>query len=585
MTSSPAVAPVPPETAPAPSPRRRPSLAAIVVCLFLAQIMALRITSTYPVLNGVVDEPAHIVTGLQLHQSGGNAFDYGHPRLPVFLIGWGPFLGGVRLAGAADGELPRSFGGGHDYWKALTLGRMGTLPFVPVLVVYSYLWGASLFGTRAGLAACFLATFSPNLLAHAGLATVDFAVTTAVLAAAFHLRRWALHPTWKNSVLAGSICGLAVLCKLSAAAFLTPIALAYLWIARWERGKLAEKPPRNVAPRAVAGCAAALGIIWLVYLLTGYSSASFEQMVQRSLNYGKQYGLPFASGEAKPPAGAYAAAKWFPIVPPPMRAGLVALGAHAQNGHESFLLGDRSRTGWWYYFPVALAVKTTLPLLVLIVLAAVVLALECSRERLRRSLYALAGAAGVLAIGMAASINIGIRHVLPIYPFLAVFAAGVFAPRPTAAGRRRAATALGLLLLAGHGIESAAAHPDYLGYFNQIARGREAEFLVDSNLDWGQDLARLSEYVRKMGIEQLHLSYFGTADPAGFGIAGVKDFGPDDRPTGWIAISASHLQGISLRGPVREPGYHWLKSHRVHARIGTSIFLYYLPDNKNVSPH
>jgi hypothetical protein len=140
------------------------------------------------------------------------------------------------------------------------------------------------------------------------------------------------------------------------------------------------------------------------------------------------------------------------------------------------------------------------------------------------------------------------------------------------AGRHRspAWAAAVALLVCWHGVESLRAHPDYLPYFNQIARGDEHNILGDSNLDWGQDLRRLARYVEENGIENLSLSYFGTASPEAVGLEDFRRFGPRDRPRGWVAVSVTNLQGIYQPRPA------WLDAYEPRARVGKSIWLYFI---------
>ncbi len=129
---------------------------------------------------------------------------------------------------------------------------------------------------------------------------------------------------------------------------------------------------------------------------------------------------------------------------------------------------------------------------------------------------------------------------------------------------------VGIALLVWHIGESWHAHPDYLAYFNSLARGREHQVLGDSNLDWGQDLGRLSRHVRAQRIEKLSLRYFGTTSPEAVGLRNSTAFGPRDRPRGWVASSVTHLQGLY------EPKFPWLEGRKPHAKIGKSIWLFHI---------
>jgi len=119
-------------------------------------------------------------------------------------------------------------------------------------------------------------------------------------------------------------------------------------------------------------------------------------------------------------------------------------------------------------------------------------------------------------------------------------------------------------------------HPDYLAYFNQIARGREEYFTVDANLDWGQDLGRLARFCRRQQMAPVHYRCFGTTPPEFLGIPAVL-LRPEDRPRGWVAISQSYLHNLGVdEGLIPEPGYAWLRRETPRARIGKSILVYFL---------
>ena len=145
--------------------------------------------------------------------------------------------------------------------------------------------------------------------------------------------------------------------------------------------------------------------------------------------------------------------------------GWIDVLSHNQEGHSAYLLGKTSMQGWWYYFPVAVAVKTTLPLLVMIAISVWQMARRPAGAS-RAGLYPVWGIVAVLATSMAGNLNIGVRHVLPIYPFFAILGSSLFAESHAPRRFRRASRAALLGLLAWHVIESLAAHPDYLAYFN-----------------------------------------------------------------------------------------------------------------------
>ena len=248
------------------------------------------------------------------------------------------------------------------------------------------------------------------------------------------------------------------------------------------------------------------------------------------------------------------------------------------EGRRSFFLGRISTTGQWQYFPVALAIKTPVPLLLL----SAVGFLRAFRLGWRRAMWILVPPLLYMAVAMTAKVQIGYRHVLPVVPFLLLWAGLACAWLWERGLTGRAALAcLGLWLAAG----TVRVAPDQLAYFNELVGGpdRGYESLVDSNLDWGQGLKPLSAELRRLGGPPVYLAYFGTADPADYGIRyyplgisrNVDRPGNEKDPAAsgrvLVAISATNLQGTYYPDP---SAFAWLKSRKPLAVAGRSIFLY-----------
>jgi hypothetical protein len=256
--------------------------------------------------------------------------------------------------------------------------------------------------------------------------------------------------------------------------------------------------------------------------------------------------------------------------------GLVAVEAHNNTGHLSFLLGQVRQGGWWYFYLVALAVKTPIPLLAAGLFGLVWLAHEGWR---RGDSWELAPLTVVLTILVFASgfsrINIGIRHVLVLYSFLALGAAytALRLWRASAALRTPRALLLGragLLALAAWQLSALwTAYPDYLPYFNEAVAHPE-QVLVDSDLDWGQDLYRLELRAAQLRIPHLSLAYRGTADLSREPLPPLYILPPRQPVTGWVAVS-------QLARTRNAEDYAWLGAWRPVERIGRTIDLYYIP--------
>jgi hypothetical protein len=213
---------------------------------------------------------------------------------------------------------------------------------------------------------------------------------------------------------------------------------------------------------------------------------------------------------------------------------------------NAYLLGHTNPRGFRIYIFVAFLIKTALPILLLL---AATLALW--KWLPRAGLIAEVGLAlGILVqvlLAVPEHSNCGIRYILPIYPFLYVFIsrlAGVQWRNPLPAVRRWMPATL-VLLLSWNAVESALACPNQIAYYNTLFRNPETKYryLVDSNLDWGNELYALKDFMQEHHISEINLEYFGNADPADYGIRWKKATG---QSTGWVAICATQLAGVMV---------------------------------------
>ena len=251
---------------------------------------------------------------------------------------------------------------------------------------------------------------------------------------------------------------------------------------------------------------------------------------------------------------------------------------HVSSGHPAFLLGKLSTEGWWTYFIVALLLKTPLPILILCAAAALAL---LRPRRWRQDSFLWLPAAALFVVASASRLNIGYRHILPVFPFLLVWAAGQAAAwEPRKLGR-----VLIPLLLLWALVGGLLQHPHHLAYFNELVGGSRNgyRYLGDSNLDWGQDLATLAERLDEIGRDDVQVSYFGSASPTYYGLDPEPLFDNDGVPLalnpanpspGLYAISASHLQGMVLTEPDL---FDWFRRRTPTEEVGYSILLYDVP--------
>jgi hypothetical protein len=271
---------------------------------------------------------------------------------------------------------------------------------------------------------------------------------------------------------------------------------------------------------------------------------------------------------------------------------------------STYLNGEIRNLGWWYFFPAAMLYKTPLATLAASAAALVLAVAGHAAARVLRlwrldawALVCLILAPALYGISaMTANLNLGLRHILPVYPFVFV---GIGVVTAAVIERWRAAgTVAATLLGLGLAIETLAAYPNFIPFFNAAAGGARGgfELLGDSNLDWGQDLKRLAQWQRENPGKTIYLSYFGVADPEAYGLrvkhlpggyifAQYTSNPPqllDVRDRGVIAVSATNLQGIYLvPGSPQQPGtrawYHQLLQFDPIEVLGGSMYLYPWP--------
>lgn len=268
----------------------------------------------------------------------------------------------------------------------------------------------------------------------------------------------------------------------------------------------------------------------------------------------------------------------------------ITLLSNAGSGRDAFLLGQFSPDGFWYYFPVAFTAKTPLVTLILFPLAAIMF-LWHTDTRLHAGLL-LFPALCYFLLAMNSSLNIGYRHLLPILPFLYILVAGfikVTGDRLTV--NRSLVTGYWLLLPLTLLITSLAIHPHYISFFNILYGGPENghNVLIDSNIDWGQDLKRLEWWMFDNGVSEVNLAWYGSSNPTQLNlnhkpIPGFPrpeflplwwevPFDRENPPPGVYAISVFNYWEMPLQ-PKDKTVYAWFREREPDDRIGYSIFIY-----------
>jgi hypothetical protein len=512
-----------------------------LLAVLLLLIASARIVTTYTVFNHTTDEPAHIASGMQWLDRHVYLYEPQHPPLARIAAALGPYLLGVRSQGTpGTGFEQESMEGAkilyRDRHYDLTLGlaRLGILPFFWLACLVVYAWGKRCYGETAAVIALFFFSFLPPILAHASLATTDMALTAFLGAAYLTALHWAEGPTWRRGLLFGAATGLAAASKFSSLVFF-PAAVAL----------------------ALAG-----------YLF--FQRPSTSALIASAKERLPSFGLAVATG-----AVIIAAIYRFSLSA--FFAGIRAVEAHNAEGHPTYLLGQRSNSGFWYFYPVVLAVKTPLGLLGL--LGAALWWMCRDRTRLRRDWPVLAFVAGILLAALCSRINIGVRHILPVYFGFSLLAAAAISDW---IGRTRTRSWISVVLgltIVWFAASSLLSHPDYLAYTNELAGSAPEKVLADSDLDWGQDMKRLSARLHRAGAAQVTFSPTTLADFEGeMGFPRVSPSSPVAPSPGWNAVSLS-LWKVRRMGLFDTHPEAVLWPDRVPAgeRVGKGVMLWYFP--------
>jgi hypothetical protein len=517
----------------------------LLLAVAFVALATLRIVSTWHLFATVGDEPAHLAAGMEYLSKHHYDYDRQHAPLACVMAALGPFLAGARSQNypgfMQEGQAIVSSQGHPDL--TLALDRAGMLPFFFLACFIVYAWTQRGFGKAMAALALGLFTLIPTVLAHAGVGCTDMALTATLGAAFYALVLWAQDPTWKRTVLLGVAVAVAILSRFTALGYLTAsavFALAGLWLSR-------GASPMPLITRAHVVRFSAAAAITAVGIWAGYL---------------------FSFGPVP---------KWGVSLPAPeFFDGVRTSFEHSRLGHPAFLLGEYSVHGWWYYFPVALLVKTPLGLLVP---ALAGLWFFARRWREPRFYVPLAFTLGILVPAITSHVNIGLRLILPIYIALSMAAAWAIDQWSL----RKPTAILAGALTAWLAVSSLAAHPDYIPYFNLLAGSEPDKILVDSDYDWGQDTKRLAAR-----LQELHapaVAYYGIAAAVLDypllqiypGLPPMTKIDPIRPAEGYSVISptmaAISQYGLYYKHPNIKPWYEQIPPRE---KVGT-LLLYYIP--------
>jgi Dolichyl-phosphate-mannose-protein mannosyltransferase len=488
----------------------------------LIGIFCLQAVLAIPRLSATSDEVPHLPSGYSYWKTADFRMNPEHPPLAkllaaVPLIPLNPQFNTESQSWKAADEVRfgPEFLYGNDADRLLFWGRIPMILIAALGAAATFLWARDLFGPVAGLLALTLYAFCPNLLAHGMLVTTDVPLAAFTVLTLYLFWKRGKNPTWINDFITGLALGAAMASKFSGA--LVPLIILGFCLVRKEIKSL------------FIMAAASLLVIEAAYLFSASPLLYFQNMRSVYAN--------------KTPA------------------------------YEFYLLGHFNSHGWWYYFPLAFAVKATLPVLILLVLA-LAGAVRGFIDRWGEMILLVAVAVFTIAATAGAG-QIGVRYIMPVFPLLYIWISR------TASDFMKAKWRLAVLgvLLSWHVWSSVSIFPNYIPYFNELAGGPTGgpAILDDSNIDWGQAVKQAAEYVRKRGIRRDQLFFFSPFDafasqyyglPASLSNVDVMFRLVYYKPTPGTYIVSSHF--ATRVGHM----YKHFQAYKPIDRIGESLWVY-----------
>ena len=556
------------------------------VAISLLIILALELTLSIRRETQTWDEACHIFAGYRYWTRGDFSMNPEHPPL-VKLLATLPLLP-LHLNGPERKDL---FSKEEDFISAtefvysqnaeqiLFRTRMMASLLTLLLAILLFAMTREMFGKLAAFVALVLFVSEPTVLAHGALVTTDMGLSCFFLATIYAFYRYVKSPSSGRMLWVALAAGVALATKHSAV-LIFPVLIMLAITELWVRRKAQRQPHSAINILQLAGTLCAVGVIALVILWAFYGfhlhprpGASAEARV---IAYAQRLHHPLQAALISQ------AARWH-LLPEAYLYGLADVGFTADFSH-TYLFGRVYPHGQWFYFPAAFLIKTSLALLVLLLVVPFAVVLRGARYR-REIVFLVIPPAFYFAVAMATGLNIGIRHILPVYPFLMILAGWTAAE--LIHEKRKMVYAVAFVLLFGV-LSSLRAFPVYLAYANELWGGpaNTYKYLSDSNVDWGQQLKSIKQYLDSRHVKDCWFAYFAdvVTEPKYYGvpckplttIASVWLLHSIEVPPsidGPVLISAGVLSGYEF-GPDELNPYDQFQRLRPTAVIEHGVFVF-----------
>ena len=489
-----------------------------MISLLLIAFATARIASTFTTYSATADEPMHLSCGLLILTQHHYGYQLENPPLPRVVFAYAAWRAGMKFDPNAtlDDQLRSVYYANGQYIRNLVIARSGNLIFFLIGAIATWLLGRRMLGETGGVLTTLIYTMQPVVLGYSTFVSHDSAAVAGVAVSLLAYSRWLDRPTIVRAAVFGAAYGFAIACKFSDIAYV-PAACAAMYAVRLIHDRELRRAWKSaLLAIPVAAAAAALMITASYAGAIGYFITGIQS--------------------------------------------LIILNDH---GHLGYLLGEMRATGWWYYFPIAVFLKTTIASMLLVLLG-----FFAWRDRAFGE--SLAAALAILGVAMTGNLDLGVRYVLPMYIPLSV--AGAAAALALLRNSRVWVRAAAVALLVAHCGVSLLAHPDTMAYFNVFAGRDPSRILTDSNIEWGQDVLRLAKVVREKKIDRLGISVHGIHDFPALGFPPTYQADMWTPANGWVAVGDHSFR----YGRANGGGWWWL-ARQPYERVGRSIRLYHLP--------
>jgi len=560
----------------------------VLLAIFVAQLaLTIRTESI------TWDEDDHLFAGYMSLKTGDFGLNPEHPPMVKMLAAL-PILGmPLRVPGLQRRDFKheafldgKEFLFKNDADTMLFRARMAAATLTILLALLVFLAGREMFGVAAGFVALVLLVFDPNQIAHGAFVTTDSGLTCFMFATVFAFYRYVKRPTIWRLLVVGLAAGLALAAKHTG--ILVFPMLLVLAFCEWWMGRKVDAGAEAAAPQRRMGLvqyvlalavitAVSLTVLWGFY---GFRYAARPAELQLNPTAAEYIGQLSRPREAK----LLTAVAHFHLLPESYIYGLADVRM-MDDFYSSFLLGKTYPHGVWFYFPFAIAIKSTLAFLILLGIALWAIATR-KLTRWREILFLTVPPALYLIVAMSSHMNIGVRHVLPLYAFLEVLIGGTAVA--LVAWRPGWKYVFGVLILFQI-VTSLRAFPTYISYVNEAWGGQKNAWwlLSDSNADWAQQLKGTKKYLDARGVKDCWFVYFGegVVDANYYGIPcrmlpttdalwmDEKFYDTPEVVDGMVLISAGDLSGFEF-GPGELNPYEQFKSVKPTGVIQNGIYVY-----------